>query len=51
MDTAFTGAFAVAWNSFVAVWTVSALASGEVGAFGDIMICNNSRLITPLFVM
>lgn len=32
MDTGFTGAFAVAWNAFVAVWTVSALASGEGAA-------------------
>ncbi|GIL85278.1 hypothetical protein Vretimale_10750 [Volvox reticuliferus] len=28
MDTAFTGTFALAWNAFVAVWTVGALASG-----------------------
>ncbi len=28
MDVAFTGSFALAWNAFVAVWTVSALASG-----------------------
>jgi len=28
MDTAFTGAFALVWNGFVAVWTVGALASG-----------------------
>ncbi|GLC59967.1 hypothetical protein PLESTB_001559000 [Pleodorina starrii] len=28
MDTAFTGTFAIAWNAFVAVWTVGALASG-----------------------
>ncbi|KAG2424567.1 hypothetical protein HXX76_014447 [Chlamydomonas incerta] len=27
-DTAFTGVFAVAWNAFVAFWTVGALASG-----------------------
>jgi hypothetical protein len=29
VDMAFTGAFAVAWNAFVAVWTISAFASGE----------------------
>ncbi|KXZ55099.1 hypothetical protein GPECTOR_3g253 [Gonium pectorale] len=27
-DTAFTGTFALAWNAFVAFWTVGALASG-----------------------
>ncbi len=27
-DTAFTGVFAIAWNAFVAVWTVGAIASG-----------------------
>lgn len=30
MDTAFTGAFAIAWNSFVAIWTVGALSSGGI---------------------
>ncbi|KAG2493916.1 hypothetical protein HYH03_007852 [Edaphochlamys debaryana] len=29
-DSAFTGAFAVAWNAFVAIWTFSALASGGI---------------------
>ncbi len=29
-DTAFTGVFAVAWNAFVAFWTVGALASGGI---------------------
>jgi hypothetical protein len=28
-DTMFTGAFAIAWNAFVAVWTAGALAGGE----------------------
>ena len=29
-ESLFTGAFAVAWNAFVAVWTVGALAGGGV---------------------
>lgn len=29
-DSLFTGAFAVAWNAFVAIWTVGALAGGGV---------------------
>ena len=29
-DSVATGAFAIAWNSFVAVWTISAVAGGGV---------------------
>lgn len=29
-EQAYTGAFAVAWNAFVAVWTISALAGGGI---------------------
>jgi hypothetical protein len=29
-ETAFTGAFAIAWNSFVAIWTVGAFSSGGI---------------------
>ena len=30
MDIAFTGAFAIAWNTFVGIWTAGALASGGI---------------------
>lgn len=30
LNTGFTGAFALAWNAFVAAWTVGALASGGI---------------------
>eukprot|EP00955_Chlamydomonas_euryale_P053785 355617-Chlamydomonas_euryale.AAC.6 len=30
LNTGFTGAFAVAWNAFVAVWTIGALSSGGI---------------------